>query len=1517
MKINITANNFHTLSLLFLALAMTFNSNAQSANGSDESFITLWDTELESNGDTLTIQVPISGDNYEVYWEFLSDPEINGTLSGLLDPTEIRFPYAGKYRVEVSGLYESILFSRSYQYKDRIYSIEQWGTNQWSSLKSAFRECTNLQVNANDVPDLSQLTSINNMFSECPLVDFDISDWEVGHIEQFNYVFRNASSFNQDVSVWDLSSLVSTTGIFSYSAMDCYNYGRYLEKLTVSNIDILYRTFNAYGLAYLEEHEVFRNYLMDSLHWDIEGDAIKDKCDIIPGDSVNFITIWDTRNSGFSDSNEIVVRMVDLEEINYDIYWESVQDSSVNGTISGIYEITTTIQLPFPGEYRLEFMGSMGFYYTSIRSEKNKLKEILQWGNIPWQSLRNSFEGIGNLIISATDEPNLEYVEDMRNAFAGCSKINMDVSKWDVSNVKLMDGLFKNASSFNQSLVDWDLTSLELAREMLSGSGISCELYSETLRGWANNPETPDDINLGAIGLIFLSDYKEDRNKLRKEKNWTFKGDLERSNCRMTVGDSSNFRTTWRTNLPGYTDNNQILIPVKGRYNFDVYWESAIDSTVNDTIYYITNNSPITFPDTGVYKVEMSGGFTRLKFDGQYSFPIKNDLHKILSVDHWGNVAWTTFLGAFDGCSNLKIKADDTPDLSQVSNFRMAFRDATSLEGGLENWDVSHVKNMEATFMGAKKFNSDISNWQVDSVQNMSYTFAETDSFNADISAWNVGSVENMEAIFLKAFGFNRDIGNWDVSKVTNMTSAFNSLKRFSADISNWDVSNVTDMDFMFAYSNYNGDLSRWNVENVLSMNRMFFRAKEFNSDIGDWNTSACSDFYAMFKSSSVFNADLGSWNISSAEDMRDMFHSARGMTCENYGLTLQGWAEQSNIPEGIVLRNDGALYPAWSESARNFLIEDKNWDISRDQVRPVCQIEPGSEDNFVTIWNTNVDLSGSSFIRFMADLNSDYDIDFDLYYEALHVPNVKDTLYGIKSKGFIQIDFPSPGNYRVEIIGNLPRMSIPFGDKEKLLSIENWGAVRWEVLEFSGSTNLELNATDSPDLRNAEGLDYAFQGASKVNADLSHWDVSQVTSMGSMFKGATLFNGDVSTWDVSQVTSMSGMFEGASSFNQDISSWNVSSVRHFTNLFFGAREFNQDLSSWRLNNLGYSSRLNNNMFYDSGMDCRNYSLTLLGWSENKDISEDVKLNMDSLEYSTEVRTARNRLIRNKGWTFSGDREAGNCDLCKVKTVALPTQPDNCLTPCDGEATAFALSGSEPFSYRWENGSAEKATSELCGGNSSVTVTDSEGCIGVASVSIYSKWDSIHLESQDASCDDCADGVATVLPDGLDYSWESSGTWVNQITGLSPGVYRVTVTNEERCEKTFDIIVGPYDSTKIKFSNAGITDTLTTIERPIVGESSTQNTNFNSELEDKLPGSNDIQKPVFVIYPNPASDFIWVDFYGADESNQLSIYNSVGTLIDAQNLRSSPKRVLVSLLEYPSGLYYIKIGGSVQKFIVY
>lgn len=161
---------------------------------------------------------------------------------------------------------------------------------------------------------------------------------------------------------------------------------------------------------------------------------------------------------------------------------------------------------------------------------------------------------------------------------------------------------------------------------------------------------------------------------------------------------------------------------------------------------------------------------------------------------------------------------------------------------------------------------------------------------------------------------------------------------------------------------------------------------------------------------------------------------------------------------------------------------------------------------------------------------------------------------------------YADAGTYTISITGAFP--AIQFGndgDKEKIISIDQWGDIAWESFEaaFEGCANLTYTAIDNPDLSRVESMHAMFKQASMFNGHIDSWDVGTVVKMGSMFSGATAFNQALGPWDVSNVNSMSSMFSGAISFDQDIRNWDVSEVANMSSMFYLATSFNQPIRTW------------------------------------------------------------------------------------------------------------------------------------------------------------------------------------------------------------------------------------------------------------------------------------------------------------------------------------------------------------------
>ncbi|NAS14351.1 BspA family leucine-rich repeat surface protein [Poritiphilus flavus] len=179
---------------------------------------------------------------------------------------------------------------------------------------------------------------------------------------------------------------------------------------------------------------------------------------------------------------------------------------------------------------------------------------------------------------------------------------------------------------------------------------------------------------------------------------------------------------------------------------------------------------------------------------------------------------------------------------------------------------------------------------------------------------------------------------------------------------------------------------------------------------------------------------------------------------------------------------------------------------------------------------------------------------------------------------------YATANTYTVSITGVFPRIYFAKDNNgaynSKLSEVAQWGDNPWTSMEgaFRGCGNLNITATDAPDLSAVSSLKEMFDSAG-INQDLSSWNVGNVTDMNNMFSNAQSFNQPLSNWDVGNVTDMGGMFSNANSFNQDISNWNVGNVRDMSNMFSDGFAFNQPLSSWNVAKVTDMSKMFSNAY--------------------------------------------------------------------------------------------------------------------------------------------------------------------------------------------------------------------------------------------------------------------------------------------------------------------------------------------------
>lgn len=147
-----------------------------------------------------------------------------------------------------------------------------------------------------------------------------------------------------------------------------------------------------------------------------------------------------------------------------------------------------------------------------------------------------------------------------------------------------------------------------------------------------------------------------------------------------------------------------------------------------------------------------------------------------------------------------------------------------------------------------------------------------------------------------------------------------------------------------------------------------------------------------------------------------------------------------------------------------------------------------------------------------------------------------------------------------------------------------------------------------------------------------------------------------------------------------------------------------------------------------------------------------------------------------------------NLDDLGGPAVSISSSTDAlCFGDSSGTATSSTTGGTPPLSYVWSPvGGNGVIGTNLPAGSATITVTDDNGCVGSASILINEPTPlSASISHSDVSCFGATDGTAQVVAANgtapYTYNWSPSGGSNASATGLAPGVYSCTITDDNGC----------------------------------------------------------------------------------------------------------------------------------------
>ena len=366
-------------------------------------------------------------------------------------------------------------------------------------------------------------------------------------------------------------------------------------------------------------------------------------------------------------------------------------------------------------------------------------------------------------------------------------------------------------------------------------------------------------------------------------------------------------------------------------------------------------------------------------------------------------------------------------------------------------------------------------------------------------------------------------------------------------------------------------------------------------------NLAGVSSMSSMFASCTNLNgpSNINSWNTAAVTNMNEMFRSA-----SKFNQDIGNW-------NTAAVTNMGSMF----SNAKIFNQNIGNWNTAAVKIMNFMFSDASAFNQDIGNWNTAAVTNMGSMFSYAFAFNQNIG-----NWNTAAVTDMSSMFRN--ASAFNQ----AIGNWNTAAVTD---MNLMFNEAFAF----NQAIGNWNTAAVTRMINMFFNA-------------------SAFNQDIGNWNTAAVKTMNAMFAGATQFNQNISNWNTTAVISMNSMFSSASAFNQDIGSWNTAAVTDMRFMFSGASAFNQSIGNWMLNpNVTLQAMLNL-----SGMDCNNYSATLIGWAANNPTVTNRNLGALNRIYGTSAVAARTILVNSRGWILN---DSTNGDLCGGSLSTLDYDLEN------------------------------------------------------------------------------------------------------------------------------------------------------------------------------------------------------------------------------------------------------------------
>ncbi len=271
------------------------------------------------------------------------------------------------------------------------------------------------------------------------------------------------------------------------------------------------------------------------------------------------------------------------------------------------------------------------------------------------------------------------------------------------------------------------------------------------------------------------------------------------------------------------------------------------------------------------------------------------------------------------------------------------------------------------------------------------------------------------------------------------------------------------------------------------------------------------------------------------------------------------------------------------------------------------------------------------------------------------------------------------------------------------------------------------------------------------------------------------------------------------------------------------------------------------------------------------------------------------------------------------------------------------------YDYSWSNSSITEDITALAAGNYTVTITDDNLCTATSTITVTEPavLAAVGVVTN-VSCNGLGNGSINLTITGgtpaYDVLW-SSGAVTEDVSGLAPASYTVTVTDDNACVATasFTIteptvlgatatstdeingndgsvnltVTGGSTPYSFAWNNSATTEDLSGV---VAGNYSVTVTDANgctatvSITVGSQVGVNELGVRVINIYPNPSNGIFYIEMNGQPESgDRIFVRDALGRLVLEENIMQN--RITLNLDTQERGFYLVEVWSAGQRSV--